>query len=67
MTGHLGDANEWRRNLEAYREVIGDDPNLLEPGQRLRIPGGAPKCTDPRRRQPVPPRSRQAGTAGESR
>ena len=38
-----GDANEWRRIFEANRDQI-DDPDLIHPGQELRIPrheGGA--------------------------
>jgi nucleoid-associated protein YgaU len=32
-----GDANEWRRIFEANRDSI-DDPDLIHPGQELRIP-----------------------------
>ena len=35
----LGDGNRWREIYDANREVIGDDPDLIKPGQRLRIPG----------------------------
>jgi nucleoid-associated protein YgaU len=37
---HLGDANQWRRIYEANRQVIGDDPDKIKPGQQLRIPKG---------------------------
>jgi nucleoid-associated protein YgaU len=32
-----GDASEWRRIFEANRDSI-DDPDLIHPGQELRIP-----------------------------
>ena len=45
---HLGDAadparvaEEWPRWYAANRDVIGDDPNVLQVGQTLRIPEGA--------------------------
>jgi nucleoid-associated protein YgaU len=37
---HLGDADRWREIYEANKGVIGDDPDLIKPGQVLRIPGG---------------------------
>ncbi|KAB8197703.1 LysM peptidoglycan-binding domain-containing protein [Nonomuraea phyllanthi] len=33
-----GDDNKWRLIYNANRDVIGDDPNVLAPGQQLRIP-----------------------------
>jgi nucleoid-associated protein YgaU len=41
---HLGSANSWRKIYDANREVIGDDPDKIKPGQKLRIPrsSGAP-------------------------
>lgn len=33
-----GNANSWRRIYDANREVIGDDPDLIKPGQKLTIP-----------------------------
>ena len=33
-----GDANDWRRIYEANRELIGANPDLIRPGQKLRIP-----------------------------
>lgn len=33
-----GNANDWRRIYEANREVIGANPDLIRPGQKLRIP-----------------------------
>jgi nucleoid-associated protein YgaU len=38
---HLGSANAWRKIYEANREVIGDDPDKIKPGQKLRIPRSA--------------------------
>ncbi|HVS04510.1 MAG TPA: LysM peptidoglycan-binding domain-containing protein [Thermoanaerobaculia bacterium] len=42
----LGDGNRWREIYEANREVIGDNPDLIKPGQQLRMPpataGGSP-------------------------
>jgi nucleoid-associated protein YgaU len=35
---YYGDANAWRRIYEANRQLIGDNPDLIHPGQRLRIP-----------------------------
>ena len=33
-----GNANDWRRIYDANREVIGANPDLIRPGQKLRIP-----------------------------
>jgi uncharacterized protein YidB (DUF937 family) len=33
-----GNADDWRRIYEANREVIGANPDLIRPGQKLRIP-----------------------------
>jgi len=35
---HYGDANAWRRIYEANRHTIGDNPDLIKPGQDLVIP-----------------------------
>lgn len=35
---HYGDANKWRRIYEANRQTIGDNPDLIKPGQDLVIP-----------------------------
>ena len=35
---HYGDANAWRRIYEANRDQI-KDPDLIHPGQMLKIPG----------------------------
>ena len=40
---HLGSANRWKEIYEANRSVIGDNPDLIKPGQKLRLPGGASK------------------------
>ena len=34
---HYGDADRWRALFEANREII-EDPDLIYPGQRIRIP-----------------------------
>ncbi|GIV58599.1 MAG: peptidoglycan-binding protein LysM [Bacteroidetes bacterium] len=34
---HYGDASKWKALFEANREVI-EDPDLIYPGQRIRIP-----------------------------
>jgi uncharacterized protein YidB (DUF937 family) len=34
----LGDANEWRRIYDRNRAVIGTNPDLIKPGQKLEIP-----------------------------
>ncbi len=36
-----GDANDWRRIYEANKDVIGANPDLIRPGQKLRIPAKA--------------------------
>jgi nucleoid-associated protein YgaU len=33
-----GDAQQWRRIYEANREIIGDNPDLIHPGQALKLP-----------------------------
>jgi nucleoid-associated protein YgaU len=33
-----GDPQQWRRIYEANREVIGDNPDLIHPGQALKLP-----------------------------
>ena len=35
----LGDASKWPQIYDANRATIGDNPDLIKPGQRLRIPG----------------------------
>jgi nucleoid-associated protein YgaU len=40
---HLGSANRWKEIYEANRAVIGDDPDLIKPGQKLRLPGSGSK------------------------
>ena len=34
---HYGDANEWRKIFEANKDII-KDPDLIYPGQELKIP-----------------------------
>lgn len=34
----LGDANRWREIYDANRDVIGDNPDRIHPGQDLTIP-----------------------------
>lgn len=34
---HYGDANKWRKIYEANKDII-KDPDLIHPGQSLRIP-----------------------------
>jgi nucleoid-associated protein YgaU len=34
---HYGDANEWRKIFEANQDII-NDPDLIYPGQELKIP-----------------------------
>lgn len=36
---YYGNANLWRQIYDANRNVIGGNPNLVRPGQRLTIPG----------------------------
>ena len=35
---HYGDAGKWRRIYDANRQTIGDNPDLIKPGQDLVIP-----------------------------
>jgi nucleoid-associated protein YgaU len=34
----LGDANRWREIYELNKEVIGDNPDLIQPGMELKLP-----------------------------
>jgi nucleoid-associated protein YgaU len=34
----MGDAKRWPEIYELNKELIGDDPNLIHPGQELKIP-----------------------------
>jgi nucleoid-associated protein YgaU len=34
----LGDANRWREIYELNKDVIGDDPDLIQPGMELKLP-----------------------------
>lgn len=36
----LGDGSRWREIYDTNKKTIGPDPNLIRPGQVLRIPGG---------------------------
>lgn len=35
---HYGDANSWKKIYEANKTTIGNNPDLIKPGQRLTIP-----------------------------
>ena len=35
---HYGNGNQWRKIYEANRVTIGDNPDLIHPGQTLTIP-----------------------------
>ncbi|MFN2638068.1 MAG: LysM peptidoglycan-binding domain-containing protein [Gemmatimonadaceae bacterium] len=35
---YYGDGTQWRKIYEANKKVIGNDPNLIFPGQVLKIP-----------------------------
>src|SRR2546430_16517623 len=37
-----GDANQWQRIYDANKQVIGNDPNLIRPGEVLSIPALSP-------------------------
>jgi LysM repeat protein len=45
------DPEDWDTIYDANRHVIGNDPNLIKPGQVLQIPSQS----DPDKRRPVPP------------
>ncbi|MDO5505217.1 MAG: LysM peptidoglycan-binding domain-containing protein [Pseudoxanthomonas suwonensis] len=38
---HLGSASKWRAIYDANRELIGDDPDKIHPGQQLTIPAAS--------------------------
>ncbi|MEO7795729.1 MAG: LysM peptidoglycan-binding domain-containing protein [Thermoanaerobaculia bacterium] len=35
---HYGDAKQWTRIYDANRDLIGDNPDLIRPGQKLVLP-----------------------------
>ncbi|WP_266203913.1 LysM peptidoglycan-binding domain-containing protein [Pontibacter kalidii] len=35
---HYGNANDWKKIYNANKDKIGDNPDLIRPGQRLAIP-----------------------------
>ena len=53
----MGDANQWPALYEANKDVIGDNPNLIYPGQVLIIPGATK----------TPPADHQTGRHVENR
>lgn len=60
---HLGDAARWPELYQLNRDAIGDNPNLLQPGQRLRLPGApAPAAQGPAPAVATPPNPNQAFT-----
>jgi nucleoid-associated protein YgaU len=34
----LGDANRWREIYELNKDVIGENPDLIQPGMELKLP-----------------------------
>ena len=34
----LGDANRWREIYDLNKDVIGDNPDLIQPGMELKLP-----------------------------
>lgn len=52
----LGDATRWPEIYALNRDVIGDNPNLLQPGQKLRLPApaGVPTANNPVATTPPP-------------
>lgn len=36
-----GDATQWRKIYDANRDVLGDDPDKIYPGQKITIPNAA--------------------------
>jgi len=43
----LGDGKAWRKIYEANRAVIGDDPDMIKPGQQLRLPSAGVTAARP--------------------
>jgi LysM repeat protein len=42
---HLGDGSRWTEVYQNNQAVIGDNPNLIHPGQELSLPGGGDATT----------------------
>ena len=42
----LGDGKRWRELYEANKDLIGKNPNLIKPGQKLKLPGDAKTPAD---------------------
>ena len=57
----LGDANRWREIYDLNKEVIGNNPNLIFPGQKLQLPGQQPAAAPAR--TPAAPAQPAAGPA----
>jgi nucleoid-associated protein YgaU len=51
----LGDANRWPELYQANRDVVGSNPNLIYPGQRLDLPAARPGSHDNLHTPPVTP------------
>src|SRR5256885_13215908 len=47
-----GNGNEWQKIYDANKQVIGSDPNLIQPGQVLYIPPVTPPPPPPPPPQP---------------
>jgi hypothetical protein len=58
----LGDGNRWREIYDLNRDVIGADPNRIQAGMVLRLPGGA---TPPPAPPPPPPSDNPPFTGGD--
>jgi nucleoid-associated protein YgaU len=37
----MGDAKKWRQLYEANKDVVGNNPDLIKPGQVLKIPSSS--------------------------
>jgi LysM repeat protein len=51
----LGDANRWPEIYALNKDAIGDNPNLLQPGQLLKLPGGQRPAPLPANNNQLPP------------
>ncbi|MDB5099120.1 MAG: LysM peptidoglycan-binding protein [Cyanobacteria bacterium RYN_339] len=49
----LGDANRWTEIYALNKDAIGDNPNLLQPGQVLKMPGAKPAIKPQPQPQPA--------------
>jgi hypothetical protein len=50
-----GDSSRWREIYDANKDLIGSNPDLIQPGMELTIPGGSPADVEPTTDELGPP------------